>query len=477
MKTTLPFLFILIVCTELSATNVIPNASFENWSSSSYNAPTNYQYTSNQNVSYYNDLLNVVKTTEAYSGQYAVKLSTITTSWGPSIAYFLNTDPNEGNVATWKNGFLYNQKPTGIRGYYKYNQTTADSALIMLVFRKGGATIGNYTIKLGGVKNSYTLFDVPLVPALTQTPDSIIFGAVSSDFSVHENGVVGSVLYLDSVSLKGVSSQPALFNGSFEDWTSYQLPLTIDDWNSQDKRQEGISRTTDAKDGNYAIELTSLLEDDDDDNVLENSIAYLTNGYWDDNCGCNKGGIPFTNAKDTLSFWYKYSASSYQSVADKAQVNLQFTKDGQYIYGASKQLDATSEYKYVEVPFDYMESPDHVIIDFNSSLWDNKNAAYAGSKLIIDKLQFKSEIVYTGLFNPDKKFSADIYPSVSSGIFKINNPNQLPLQVEVYSYSGAKVFVTTVVNNEINLTGLAGGMYLAKIKSIDGSVVRKITKQ
>jgi hypothetical protein len=477
MKTKITLFFFVLFGIDLWATDIIPNASFENWTGTSYVTPTNYDYTSNSDVYYYDQSLNVEKTTDAYSGQYAVKLTTISTSWGSSIAYFLNTDPEEGDMAKWTNGFPYNEIPTRIRGYYKYNQTTADSALIMIVFRKAGSSIGNYIIKIGGVHNTYTLFDVPLQPALTQTPDSIVFGAVSSDFSVHESGVVGSVLYLDSVSLKGVNSQPALFNGDFENWSTHQLPITIDDWNPRKKHQDGVARTTDAKDGNYAIELTSVSEDDNGDGVFNNNPGYLTNGYWDDNCGCNKGGIPFTHQIDTLTFWYKYSATTYASTVDHAQVNLQFKKNGSFFNGASRQLDATTEYEYVEVPFYNDQIPDSVIIDFVSSLWDNKNVAFIGSKLIIDKLQFKSEIIYLGTRNTTIPSAVDIYPSVSNAIFKFSNPNELPLQVEVYNSIGTKIIRLSVTGNEMNLGSLPTGIYFIKIRANDDWITKRILKQ
>ncbi|MBV5342869.1 hypothetical protein JZU68_04390, partial [bacterium] len=75
------------------------------------------------------------------------------------MAFMLNTDSKSGNMSLWANGMAYTGRPTGIRGYYKYNLATSDSALMIVVFRKSGTTIGSYQYKLGGIKPDFTLFD------------------------------------------------------------------------------------------------------------------------------------------------------------------------------------------------------------------------------------------------------------------------------------------------------------------------------
>ena len=111
--------------------NSVPNGNFEEWTSISYDFPQNYQYTSNSNnYFYYNLPSNVTKTTDAYHGTYAVQLTTIATKTDTSFGYFLNSNPNSKN-GPWTGGMPYNQKPTGIRGWYKYNVATADSGTII----------------------------------------------------------------------------------------------------------------------------------------------------------------------------------------------------------------------------------------------------------------------------------------------------------------------------------------------------------
>ncbi|MDD3320881.1 MAG: T9SS type A sorting domain-containing protein [Paludibacter sp.] len=459
----------------LQATDIIPNGNFENWSSTTYSLPENYPYSSNLQSHYDETPFNLTKTTDFYHGQFAVKLSTISTEYGSSMCYFINSDPGEGDMSTWKNGFEYNQMPTGIRGYYKYNVASADSALIMIVFRKSGSSIGNYVFKIGGVKNEYSLFDFTLNPALSQTPDSVIFGAVSSDFSANDGGVVGSTLYLDSVSFTGVVSQPTLMNGDFENWTDYTTPITLDAWNPNDKRMDGITRTTAAKDGDFAIELTSYLgqEKDINNNIIERTQpGYITTGYWSNSCNCNLGGTPFSNRIDTLTFWYKYIPSS----TDLAEVSIDFKKNGTNFDWRMVSLDAATEYRYIELPFEVGQAPDSVILNIISSSWNNTNLAFIGSKLVIDKMMFKSGIVYTGLNETTDKNFVDIYPSASNGIFTIKNPENTPLMIEIYNSAGIKISDISGVNLNINLLNKPGGIYFAKINLLQKTIIKKLIK-
>jgi len=478
MKTTIFILFFTLSGFILFATDLIPNRSFENWTNKTVEFLENYPYGSHLNAFYYDEPNNVEKVTDAYHGEYAIKLTTVAIDTDKQIAYFLNTEANQGDISTWTNGFPYNQKPTGIRGYYKYNVATADSALIMLSFRKTGVgSIGSYAFRIGGIHTTYTLFNLTLSPALTQTPDSIVFGVVSSDYYKNNGGLAGSTLQIDSVSLTGVSSQPALFNGDFENWSTITTAPIIESWNLDGgKQQEGVNRTTDAKDGSYAVELTSYVGEEN--GIPRNSPGYLTTGYWNNTCNCVMGGIPFTNLIDTLTFWYKYTPTVYGSQTDMASVYLNIRKNGADINWTNRILSAASSYQYIEMPFDnHNQVPDSLIINFISSNWQNRNINFVGSKLIVDKLQFKSEMTSnTGLQEPSGLSLVDIYPTVSNAVFKLINPDQVPVFIEVYNSTGMKMSVYKEVSTEINLKEMPSGVYFVRILVNNKTVTKRILK-
>lgn len=473
MKKIFFFTLIALSIFHVQADEIIPNASFENWSASSYVSPENYPYTSNLQASYEESPTNLTKTTDAYHGTYAVKLSTLSSNDGTTFAYFLNTDPDEGDLNQWKNGFLYNEIPTGIRGYYKYNVETADSALIMVVFRKSGSSIGNYIFKIGGIKNTYTLFDFNFSPVLTQTPDSVILGAVSSDFMKHENGLPGSVLFIDSISFKGVTSQPILMNGDFENWSTYNLPSVLDNWNPKDKYKQGVAKTNDAKQGSFAVELTSYLgkeKNENDEEVQRTEPGYLTTGHWSNVCNCVTGGIPFTNILDTLSFWYKYTPTSN----DYAEVSLNFRKNGSQYDGRVLQLSASSVYKYVEMPFQLNTQPDSLVLSFISSPWSHKDLSFIGSKLVLDDIKFKSQIIYTGLSEISNSDPVRIQALNSRGKYIVNYEGNASIKVSVYNTAGIKILNVSGITPTFELTNKPKGVYFVQIEFLNKIYSQKL---
>ncbi|MDP1726805.1 MAG: T9SS type A sorting domain-containing protein [Bacteroidota bacterium] len=387
MKKLFQLLCLVFFAISAFSQNIIPNGNFENWQTDSFDYPQNYPYTSNRESFYRFQLPpNVVKTADAYHGSLAVKLSTTASATDTNIGYFINTNPNSGNPFEWKGGVPINQKPTGIRGYYKYNVASADSGTILLTFNKAGVNIGTYFFTIGGIHNTWQLFNFTFTPALTQIPDSVVFGVVSSNIMEGDNGVAGSVLKIDSVSFTGITNQPALMGGDFEIWQSQQL-YRIADWFYNDN-EDGVSRTADAYAGNYAIELKTFLGENKGQGAEARS-GQISTGYWSEACNCMRGGTPFNTQYDTVVFWYKYAPAS----TDTAEIYLEFTKNGMQVGGAGIRLNATSFYYYMEVPLYAWQTPDTVKITVQSSLWNHTSTQYVGSSLKIDNLHFKSHTV------------------------------------------------------------------------------------
>lgn len=464
MKNQLLFLCIALVAIEMQSQNAIPNPDFEHWTQNSIENPMYMPFTSNHDC-YRDDLpSNVKKVSPGYTGQYAIELQTV----GNHLAYTLNTDPKEGNLNLWTNGIAYSEMPTGIKGHYKYNVEITDSALLIVIFRKNKAEIGNYQFKIGGIKSTFTPFEFEFTPALTQTPDSLILCLVASNIYKNENGVNGSTLTVDNVSFVGVSTQPSELNGDFEQWSNFQLPLIIDDWNSQNKDEDGLSRTNDAKQGEYALQLTTYLGEDN--NVPKARPGYLTSGYWDNNCGCLKGGNSYTLTKDTLAFWYKYAPQS----TDLAQVSLQFLQNGNQIGGQHLNLNASSNYQYIEMPFELGTSPDHVIIQVASSQWDNSALSYVGSTLILDNLYFKSSKVNSTPIHFKNELKWWPNPVVDKlNISNLIDPNNT---INIYNSRGQLHYSEKLSNNSIDVSALSKGLYIVQISGESLNYIFKFTK-
>lgn len=450
----------------------IPNNGFEVWTSITIENPTFYSFTSNQAVVYSQMPTNVVKTTDKFHGQYAIQLSSTTYAPGkPYLAYYLNSDPQEGDINKWIGGMPYTEIPTGIRGWYKYNVETADSGIVMAVFRKSNAVIGTYIIKIGGIKDTYTLFNFPLTPALTQHPDSVIFGAVSSDFTKYPQGLPGSILKIDSVSFTGVVNQPEKMNGDFEQWVEVQSSPQLAVWNQNSNNQsKGMSRTSEAKSGQYALQLTTYLGEEN--GIPRARQGYACTGYNDNNSQFMKGGEPYKNRKDTLTFWYKYTPM----LDDKAEIALNFKVAETNITWRSRTLDASENYQYAELPFEIDLTPDTVILQIQSSVSSNSATNYVGSKLIIDDIIFKSQLS-TGYKPIESNKTISIKQITPDGKFMIKACNINILRFDVYDIAGRKVMPTTIASSIIDISNLVEGIYCIKISYGDYILAQKLIKK
>ena len=477
MKKHLFLLALALIAVTAFGQNPIPNGNFEQWNTDTISTPLNYNYSSNSDAFFtYNLPANVTMTTDAYHGNYAVKLVTEADATDTTFGYFLNTNPNNGNPATWVGGMPYNQSPTGIRGYYKYNVASLDSATIIIDFSSAGANIATYVYKIGGVQNSYTPFNFTFNPPLPSTPDSVIFAAASSNVMLN-NGIAGSTLYIDSVSFTGVTSQPAMFNGDFESWQSqtYYVPFK---WHLMDSRNgQGFNRTTDAALGTYAMELTTVPGSQNNHPAAQ--PGWISTGFYPRNCNncTEQGGLPYTNQIDTLAFYYKYAPVAN----DTAMISVNFKKNGTSFQYAGMPLLAAATYQYIEIPFNVGQAPDTVIVDIMSSLWSDSLLSFVGSVLKIDEVHFKSHPLGTGISKYDYDNTINVYPNPTNGKLYIRGLKSNIQTLDIYNLLGVKVYSIANLQhqllNEIDLSGLQKGIYFMNIYDGDKIHTQKIVLQ
>lgn len=477
MKKIVLILAVAIITINVMGQKSMPNGSFESWTAGSYDYPTGYPYNSNSEaLNRYNTFVpNIKKTTDAYHGSSAIEVSTVLADNDTMFGYFINGNPN--GEGPWTGGIPYNQKPTGIRGYYKYNQATIDSATILITFSKAGKNIGTYFYRIGGVQNSYKLFNFTFSPALNETPDSVIFGAVSckiANTNSEPEGVLGSILKLDSVSFTGVSSQPTLFNGDFEQWqvaTNYKL----DNWYIEDT--ERSTRSTDAYKGSYALEMNTIAGEDN--GVPEAKVSRISTGYYPRNCQNNcyeLGGNAFNKQVDTLVFYYKYTP---KNTADVALVIYTLKFNGSQIDRQEATIYPSSTYKKMEVPINAFQTPDTIIVGFHSSKESSGNldVSYAGAKLIIDEVQFKSQPLNTSIYELNNNTNISVCPNPAKDFVSINS-NLKVENYKVINHIGQVVDNGQLLNNnKIDISKLSNGVYQIQIISADKVLNSKFVKE
>jgi hypothetical protein len=456
MKTSIIMLCALCwISLRSAAQSSIPNGDFENWTHGTYENPLNYNHSSNSEAFFrYGTPFNCIKSTMAYHGNYAVQLTTET---GGAMGYFINVQPS-GNPP-WHGGFPYGQKPAGIRGFYQSTIPAGDSALILADFSLAGNNIGNYVFKLFGTHSSYTPFSFVFNPPLAEAPDSVVFAVTSSD--VFSNvAKTGSMILIDSVSFTGGVSQPALLNGDFEAWKT-QTVNKLADWISQSSDTLSVMRTTDKVAGNYAVELRTIAGNNNGHFKAES--GGISTGSFDNACQCEKGGNPFANQIDTLTFYYKYIPAGN----DTAQMNMNFKKNGLSIWGYGAKLMASASYQYMEIPVNTGQLPDSVIIGFNSSQYNDSLLSNVGSDLKLDEIVFKSEkMIPTGIVGNVKNDHITVFPNPGYGIFMVKSDVKMG-SVEVMNMKGEKVYSARIDADKatIDLTKHPEGVYFYRILS------------
>ncbi|MGZ3862638.1 MAG: T9SS type A sorting domain-containing protein [Bacteroidia bacterium] len=444
----------------MHAQNAIPNGNFESWTTTTGDVPVGYVNSNPESFFRCHTPLNCVKVADPYHGGFAVQLTTNVGSGDTCFGYALNvTSPNGNNPCQWAGGTPINVTPTGARGYYKSNIPVGDTAGVLFAFRKNGACLGVYMQQLYGVHGSYTPFSMTFNPPLSSTPDTMVFAAISSDVF---NGIAlnGSMLQIDSISLTGIATQPANFNGDFENWTTQTFEKP-DFWymgGGGPNNTPGVSRTTDKYSGLYAAELQTYLGDrcTGGNNCHPAAQgAYLSTGWYPNHCGgsCNQmGGWPFTNQIDTLCFYYKYVPSGN----DTAECMISFKKNGSGVWNAGTRIyTPASSYQYIEVPFNVMNPIDSVIVSFQSTTSQDTLLSFIGSDLKIDEVYFKSQSSTTGIKKYDTSVGIKVFPNPSNdGDFVVSNVGYYDL-VRVMNVYGQEV------NAEIKKTNGTAQVHIA----------------
>ena len=340
---------------------------------------------------------------------------------------------------------------TGLRGYYKYNVASGDAAIMIIIFKYQGTQIGMYFNAIGGVHATYTLFNFQFMPALTQTPDSVIIAFASSN-KIQNIQMAGSTLVLDSISFTGVTSQPALLNGDFENWQTTSIN-TPDNWyfnNNGGGSQLGFNRTTDASVGIYAMELTTLAGSNNS-GAPRSQPGSISNGYWDQNCNCEKGGYPFSNQIDTLVFDYKYIPSD---PSDSAQVMMNMKYQGSNIWGTQASIHASATYQTMEIPFNIFSAVDTAIVGFNSTSWADSTVNFIGADLKIDNVHFKGNPMPTNISLKNTTTDVSFYPNPmkNSGTLEIGaQVNLSGAQLRIYDMLGRTINTMEVTKHSISI--------------------------
>jgi hypothetical protein len=173
---------------------VIPNGDFETWAYDTVEEPVDW-YTSNR---YYfpNATLPVTKTTDSYSGTYAIRIENVNYVNGFASAFaFAGPQGNNGP----KPGFAVSERELFFEGYYKFFPQNNDTMIIGVMMYDKGIQVGWGFIQDTISKSSYTYFAIPVnySNGFAGAPDSAT--VVLLPFNGGPSPMGNSVLFVDSI--------------------------------------------------------------------------------------------------------------------------------------------------------------------------------------------------------------------------------------------------------------------------------------
>ncbi|MFO7934668.1 MAG: T9SS type A sorting domain-containing protein [Bacteroidales bacterium] len=246
----------------------------------------------------------VTATTDSYSGQYAIRLTTKVDLDGDTVPAYLSVHPE-----IWDEGLTITGTPDSLVGYFKCNIMPDDTARIY-IYAETGMVYGGISFTQEENSDDYRRFAMPMHVEGTD----LIQLVLNSSQRNWDEAIPGSWIQFDSLWLKGDGLNPGdtLGNNDFERWAdphsySYKEPL---DWSTTNPVSEMVADTSfvfpseDAHSGAYSI---SLISDTVPGQPLDGGepVNYLSNGnFYGD---APSGGLITNQWPDSIVAYCKYS--------------------------------------------------------------------------------------------------------------------------------------------------------------------------
>ena len=460
-----------------SFAQTVPNAGFENWYNNFYFDEPNFGITSNLQSYFSTQSGNVAKTTDAYAGNFAAKLTTVAAANDTLPGVIIIGTPNGSTI---NGGLAINVRPDSLKCYAKFNIQPNDTASIIVGFRKFGFVdpIGFVQLKFIGVQNAYQEYKslITWVDATT-IPDTLFGYLVSSNISQYPT-IPGSELYLDNIGFTGAVGAPST---NFETWTTVES-LEPENWWTPNfaliNQPPCVTQSTDAHSGQYALRIENVLSMNGD------TVGFASNGYFYNEEFA--GGMAVVQNPMKVTGYYKYSPVGN----DTALVGIFTSKyDSNLGYGVRLdsglvKLPAASNYTYFEVPLYYNGWPtaDSLNITFASGNFQNDTSLLVvGSVLLVDDIEVLYNPVSVEEFSFQK--SALIYPNPAKDILFIKMIDQARNQAfKMYDAKGALVFEGNCQFQDgmiasMNISEIPNGLYFYQINDGKSIVSGKLTIQ
>ncbi len=449
-----------------SQTPQISNNSFENWTTVVLKSLQDYFDSGDEG----NDNNNIQQLTDAVSGQYSVKIeSSIDNERDINPGYFINFDPDHD----FSGGVPYAEHVDSICGYYKAHLIAQDTALLVAIFKNSGNLIGGGVYKFDAGKNTtnWTRFCYPTQMPQGVVPDSLMFGAASSN-AIEEVGMeAGSWIQFDSIFFKSanqLTTPPP--NHSFENWDerSIDFPDDFDTTLKWDTNTSPLSveKTTDATDGNYAIKLNTVISQ-----YQDTIIGAFTNGIIGD--WPFSGGIAIGETPVEVSWDYKVHVAGFRDFDPR--IAIVFKQNGQEIANIGQSYtQSVNTYQYTTLPINLNTTPDTLqVVAFSGG--------YPGNSLWVDNIVLTYTSGITENLNIKRSVAFPV-PAQNYLNFKIEALKPENITIQIIDLNGRVIrkqsFELINGSNQIQMPikNISKGQYLYRIQTQSGAITHAFIK-
>ncbi len=189
---------------------------FEEWSETTLEQlpePLDFWYSNNSDAdSFYYGGGPVKKTSDSYSGDYAIRLETIIDHDGDTIPGYISPHPG-----IWEEGLVITGTPDSLIGYYKCNIMPNDTARAY-IHSQNGTVYGDIKFTPSMNTDNYARFAMPMHIQGTDTIE-LVLNSSTKDW---DKAIPGTWIQFDSLYLKGAGLDPGdtLGNNDFERWAA-----------------------------------------------------------------------------------------------------------------------------------------------------------------------------------------------------------------------------------------------------------------
>jgi hypothetical protein len=454
-------LFTLFLISVIGNTQTISNAGFESWSNQLlYENPDNYSSSNPLSIGALGEP-NALKTTDAWSGDFAVALETVSTSENPvKGAVYIG---QVGEEMIW-GGTPYTERADSVTGYVKYDVMPGDTAYVGVLFKKLGQPLGICLATFIGTQEAYQYFSQPVqwfIPIVT--PDTIAVAILSS--ALFGDAIVGSKLTVDNISFVG-ATEP-FPNGDFENWTEYNSE-EADSWFSSNlfSKPLGLTpviKTTDSYEGNYAVQMESMMT------YFDDTLSGITNGHY--SFDGPVGGMPVAQIPETLSGFYKYTSAEN----DEASANIRLFRyntslgESELLAEESLILAPSANYTSFDLSIQYSAYPPPDTVNIFFSV-ENPVVGKSGGVLLVDNLDITFKPVSVESAGIEMQGRVFPNPAINNLFVELGNINDENICISIYNTNGLEVLTKQTVSSSystinLNVSSLSSGLYFYRINS------------